>query len=362
MKYLLSIFFILLVGGSLAYYMGWLERLGLNKMEAATDEEPAISPSPSFSNAVPVDVYILRAESLENKINSTGTILPREGVSIRSEVAGIVTSISFNEGQRVKKNDLLVKLNQSELLAELKRLKQIIELRSEREKRNKLLLDQEVVSYEEYELIKAELDLAVNDADIIQAKINKTFIRAPFDGLLGFRRISKGAYLSPEVEITQLLNIDTVLVEFSVPSKYSKRIHLGKSIHFTTQSSIQPRRGTLYVRQPFIDSDTRMLTIRAFVVNRSHALLPGQFANISLVLDTYNDALMVPAEAVIPGEQGNSVYLVKNGQAESRPLEIGTRTNKRIHVLSGLEEGDSLIVTGLLRVFPGAKLDINQID
>lgn len=308
---------------------------------------------------LPVSTFVVTPAPFAESINSTGTLRADEGVELQAETNGKVVAIKFIEGAQVKKDDLLLKLNDADLRATLMRATYRRQLAKIREQRLALLLKQKMATQDDYD--SALNDVNVQDAEIAltQAQIEKTEIRAPFDGVVGLRYVSTGAYVNATTRIATLQRLDRLKIDFAVPEKYTGRIKVGSPISFSVAGGISRFYGEIYAIDPHIDSDTRTLLIRAICPNGDGRVLPGAFANVSVTLAELKDAILIPAEAVIPGLDEKNVFVMKDGKAERRAVETGMRTARTVHVLSGLRPGDVVITSGLQQMRVGQAVAAN---
>lgn len=316
-------------------------------------------------NAEPlvVNVVQLKKETLNNQLQVSGTILPNESVDIKPEISGLVTKVNFKEGQYVTKGTPLVYLNDNELQAQYQRLQYTQKLVQTQESRQKQLLAREAISQEEYDIVLNQYNTALSDIKLVQAQLEKTVIRAPFNGRLGLRQVSEGAVINAANIIVSIVNIDPIKLEFSIPERYAGLVAEGSSIYFSSESSTEEVEGKVYAFEPQIDAATRTIKLRAQSPNKSGKYLPGMFVKIRFVLDVKEDALLVPAESVIPELSGYKVFVVgADGNAEQRMIEIGTRTDTQVQVISGLKEGDLVLTTGVMQVRQGMPVKPTTIN
>lgn len=312
---------------------------------------------------IPVNVIQLKKETLSNQLQVSGTILPNESVDLKPEISGLVTRINFKEGQYVTKGTPLVYLNDDELQAQFQRLQYTQKLFQTQENRQKQLLAREAISQEEYDIVLNQYNTALSDIKLVEAQLQKTVVRAPFNGILGLRMISEGSVINSSNVIVSIVNIDPIKIEFSIPERYSSQVSVGSPIFFSSESSNEEVQGRVYAYEPQIDPATRTIKLRAESPNKSGKYLPGMFVKIRFVLEVKEDALMVPAEAVIPELSGYKVFVVgADGKAEQRIIEIGTRTDTHVQILSGLNEGDQVLTTGVMQVRQGMPIQPNQIN
>lgn len=311
---------------------------------------------------VAVKAYVVKPSTLDDRIVVTGTITPNEQVDLQSETAGRITKIYFREGASVGKGTLLVKINDAELRAQLGRAVARKELAVTKEARQRTLREKDAVSQAEYDVALNELRSAEADIALIRAQLEKTEIRAPFSGRIGLRYVSEGSNITPSTKIASLNNVNPVKIDFSVPEKYFSVVRPGSLITFTIQGASGEYNAKVYAVEPRIDAETRTLQVRALCSNSGGQLFPGAFAEINLVLNRTDGALMVPTEAVIPEMEGKKVFIVKDGKAEPRKIEVGIRTDRQVQIISGLAAGDSVITSGILQVKPGAKLKVSEVE
>ena len=322
---------------------------------------PAVSSGPQQGGPLSVEAKVINPRQIEDSIKVTGAILANESIALRSEISGKVEKIYFKEGQRVKKGDLILSINDDEIVAQVERLKYTQKLNESIEYRQRQLLEKEAISREEYDIALTTMKTTESDLKEREARMAKHKIRAPFDGIIGLRQVSEGSYISPSDLVANLYSINPIKIEFSVPGKYSSEIHKGDTIFFTLEISNDQFMGVVYAFEPRVDPTTRTIKIRAISQNDEGLLLPGQFAKISYVLAVIPDALMVPSVSVIPEMSGHKVFLYRNGLVNQENVEINLRTDQEVQVVSGLSPGDTVLTTGILQIRPGMPVVLNQI-
>ncbi|MBL4677292.1 MAG: efflux RND transporter periplasmic adaptor subunit [Mucilaginibacter sp.] len=310
---------------------------------------------------VAVNVMIVHDTTVVNQIDITGTIDANEKVSLVSQTAGAVTGIYFKEGQRVSKGQLLVKVYNQDLQASLAQVEAQMALAKDINRRNKILVEKEAISKEEYETSQSSYSAFKAQADNMRAQISRTEIRAPFSGVIGLRSISPGGYLSSATPIATLVNIDPAKVTFSVPERYLPLIKVGSKVTFTIESSQDKFGATVYAIEPALDAISRTITVRAKAPNPKNLLTAGAFAKINLTLDQIPKTIMVPTEAVIPDLKSSKVYVYHNGKALAKDVKTDLRTDTRIQIVEGLKSGDSVVVSGLIQIRPKAPLKVLKV-
>ncbi|MGY6521779.1 MAG: efflux RND transporter periplasmic adaptor subunit [Mongoliitalea sp.] len=332
------------------------------KKQETTSAGPATGPS-GTSAPLPVNVVELRPERLENNLSITGTIIPNETVNLRPEIPGLVTKVAFREGEFVKKGTPLVYLNDDELKAQYDRLSYTKKLFESQENRQKQLLEKEAISQEEYDIVLNQFNTNLADLRLVEAQLNKTIIRAPFDGVVGLRQISEGSVIGTADVIASIVNIDPIKIEFSIPERYANQVQLGSKIFFANDAGGADVEGTVYAYEPSIETGTRTLRIRATSPNKDRRFLPGMFVRIRYILGVNEDALMVPSEAILPELSGYKVYIVNSeGKVEERQVTIGTRTDRFVQLVDGVKNGDLVLTTGILQVRGGMPVNYTKIN
>lgn len=295
-----------------------------------------------------VSGIVVQTQTFDNNLSLSGSIEANEQVEIRSEISGIVEGIYFKEGSNVSKGQLLFKVNDTELRAQLVQTKTKEGLASENERRAKLLLEKEAISQEEYDIARTDLKLAQAQTQLIQAQIAKTSVKAPFSGKIGLRAISPGTYITPSLLVAKLVNISQLKITFSIPEKYAGQVRPNSSLSFTVTGSTKKYNAKIYAIEPEVEISTRTLQVRAIAENKEGELLPGTFANVELHLDIIKDAIVIPTEAIIPVQNGKKVFISDMGKAKEVMVETATRTDASVLVLSGLKAGDTLLTTGVM--------------
>lgn len=317
---------------------------------------------PRSSGPLPVKAHITEYEVLDNKVLTTGTILANEEVDLKSEVSGKIKKILFREGSYVSAGDLLVKINDADLQAQLQSAKSRLELQKDTEYRQKQLLEKEAISQEDYDMTANQLKVNQAEVELIKAQIDKTEIRAPFSGIVGLKNVSEGSFVTNSTVIASLQNINPIKIDFSIPERYSSMVEVGDEINFSISGNNKNYIGKVYAIEPKIDPVTRTLKIRALCSNTGREILPGSFANVELVLKKIGNAILIPSEALIPDIQGQKVFIYRNGSAIPQQVETGIRTDVRVQLTSGVNEGDTIITSGMLQLRPGSPVSISEFE
>ncbi|MBQ8501386.1 MAG: efflux RND transporter periplasmic adaptor subunit [Bacteroides sp.] len=309
-----------------------------------------------------VNAKVIKPQLLKDEIPIIGSLLPDEEVSLSFETSGKITEINFEEGTFVKKGQLLAKVNDRPLQAQLQRLVSQLKLAEDRVFRQNALLERDAVSKEAYEQVKTELATLNADIDLVEANIQQTELRAPFDGIIGLRQVSVGTYASPSTIVAKLTKISPLKVEFSVPERYANDVKTGTGLNFTLEGNLNTLHATVYARESRIDPTTHTLTIRALYPNSNGTILPGRYVNIRLNKTEIKDALAIPSEAIVPEMGMDKVFLYKSGKAQPVVITTGIRTESEVQVLEGLQVGDTIITSGTLQLRTGLSVTLDHVE
>ncbi len=305
-----------------------------------------------------VSAYVVQTLEQENNIYSSGTALANEEVILRPEVSGKLIGLYFQDGSIVEKGTLLAKINDADLKAQLKKLDLQYQLASEKNKRLKSLLEINGISTEEVDESSNQLFTLQADKDFINAQLAKTEIRAPFTGNIGLRQVSEGSLVSSSTIIATMQQRNILKIDFSVPEKYTTNIAVGDLVQFNVDNNPDTLMAKVIATESRIDEQTRNLMVRALYNNKENKIVPGSFARVRLITKKKANVIMIPTQAVIPELKGKKVFVVKQGKAQPVKVVTGVRTDSKIEIVSGLNQGDTVIVTGILSLKPEAPVKI----
>ena len=311
--------------------------------------------------SLPVSIYIAEFMSNQDGRMTMGTLRANERVDVVSELSGRVIAINFGEGQFVKKGEILIRLNDDELLTQFTKAEYQFTLLGQRLGRQKILLEKDAVSREEYDGVLTEYNVLKQDIEQLKIKIEKMKIRAPFDGVLGFREISMGAFLQPGSKISTLVDVANLKLEFSIPEKYINDVKSGENIIFTVEGMSNKFNAKIYAIDPEVELKTRTVMLRAIYKNSNLKLKPGMSAKVTINSTNGAKNIYVPNQSVVPDVNGRSVWMLKEGKATLVPVQTGTRTADMLEILSGIERGDTIITTGLMQLREGIPVNPTNI-
>ena len=307
-----------------------------------------------------VNAIIVKPQVLTEDIPLVGSLIPDEEVDLSFETSGKIVSINFEEGTHVTKGQLLAKVNDRPLQAQLQRLVSQLKLAEDRVFRQDALLKRDAVSKEAYEQVKTELATLNADIESVEAQIEQTELRAPFDGVIGLRQVSVGTYASPTTVVAKLTKISPLKVEFAVSERYANDVKIGSMLTFTLEGSLNQYQAKVYARESSLDLNTHTLTIRALYPNPT-GIMPGRYASLTLRRHELQDALAIPSQAIVPEMGTDKVFLYKSGKAQPVDIITGIRNESLVQAVKGLAEGDTVIISGTQHLRTGMPVTLDKI-
>ncbi|MDR1585445.1 MAG: efflux RND transporter periplasmic adaptor subunit [Prevotellaceae bacterium] len=309
-----------------------------------------------------VNTQVLEYETLNDMFRTRGFLLPDEEVDLSFETSGKITDIYFKEGAAVQKGQLLAKVNDKPLQAELKKIESQMPLAQERVKRQEALLKKDAVSQEAYESVATELEKLKADVELVKARIAQTELRAPFDGIIGLRQVSEGAYASPATIVSHLTKISPLKIEFSVNEKQADDIKPGTKLQFTLDGSMKTYQAEVYAVETNLERQTLTLKARAYYANADKKLKPGHSVAIETNIREISNTLVAPAISIIAEMGRDIVYVYRGGKARRVEVKKGLRTASSVQILSGLQQGDTLITSGVMQLRDGLAVEIADLQ
>ena len=309
-----------------------------------------------------VEAFIVKTRSLSENLEVPGSLLPFEQTEIHPEISGRVVRLNLPEGSFVRKGTVLVKLFDEDLQAQLKKLQVQLEINIKTAERQKELLKISGISQQEYDLSELAVNNLKADIELLKVNISKTEIRAPFDGRIGLKSISDGAYISPTTPITTISQVGKLKVEFSVPEKYSDLMHKGRVVNFSIAGTTKTFSAAILATESVIEANTRTLRVRGVVNGNDPLLVPGAFAKVGLKLDENDKALIIPTQAIIPQARNKRVALYADGKVKYQVVTTGIRDSAYVQITDGLKLGDTVITTGLLAIRPESKIKLSKVQ
>jgi membrane fusion protein (multidrug efflux system) len=337
-------------------FLGWVS------CTSEAKNTPTTKAATAAPVGVPVDAIVLKSETIKDEMEATGTLVANQAVDIVSELNRKVIRVNVKEGSVVGTGALLFQLDDADLQAQLEQLIQQQKLARLNEQRLKDLIQHQAVIQQDYD--QTFTNLKVIDAQVQQLRvmIEKTRIRAPFSGRIGIIHVYPGSFVTPQTVMTNLVDYTQLKLDFTVPEKYAAVLREGSQVKFTVESNEKTYTATVQAHESKLDQNTRTLLIRAVSPNPKEEILPGQSARLNIALNSAPNSLMVPSQALMPSSQGYTVYAIKNNKATMIPIQTGQRSDRNVQVLSGLAAGDTLITSNLMRLSPGAAVQVATIN
>lgn len=308
---------------------------------------------------LPVEAVTVQPRPLDRTIMAVGSLRADEAVVVRPEIDGRIAEISFAEGERVEKGQVLLRLDDSTQRARLAKAEAALALSRSNYQRAEQLAQRQNMSQASRD--EAYSRMRVDEAEMraVAVELEKTAIKAPFAGVVGLRKVSVGAYVQPGQDVVDLVSLDPIKVDFRVPEVFAGQVTPGQTVEISIDAF--PGRtftGEVYALDPQVDVDGRSMMLRARVANGegdAHGpLRPGMFARITLLLDHRDDALMVPEQALVPKGRTQLVVKVVDGAAQYTPVQIGWRSEGQVEITEGLKPGDVVVTAGQMKLQPGA--------
>ncbi|HSD99120.1 MAG TPA: efflux RND transporter periplasmic adaptor subunit [Burkholderiales bacterium] len=309
---------------------------------------------PSRPMGLPVKAAAVRVGTVTHDISAVGSLLANESVMIRPEVAGRVAEIHFGEGQAVAAGARLVTLDAAEVRAQLDASRADERLTEQRAERAAELFTRNFISQQALEDAREAHKKATAQRQENEARFSKTEIRAPFDGIVGLRQVSAGAYLKAGEDIVRLDKIDVMKLDFRVPEVYLAKIRRDQPVAVRVDAFPGERfPGRVYAIETAVDERTRTVLLRGRVENKGLKLRPGMFARVVLELGSNNKAALIPEQAIVPRGDRNFVFRVVDGRAALTEVALGARSPGQVEIVKGLKPGEQVVTDGQIKLQDG---------
>ena len=333
--------------------LGAIKGLQINRMIAVGSQS---APPPET-----VTTAVVRSESWEELITSVGSLEAVQGVMLTAELSGKVVRITFEPGTKVKAGDLLLQQDISSEEAQLRAAEATVALTKLELERSRKLLTKKAVAQAKYDTDEAQYKQAVARLDGIRATIRKKTIRAPFAGTLGIRLVNLGQILNEGEPIVSLQTIDPIFVNFSLPQQQLVQVKPGLKVRVTADALAgQAIEGEITAISPEVDAATRNIKVQATVANSQERLRPGMFVNVSVVLPSREEMLVIPTTAVLYAPYGDSVFVVHEKESEKgaqpsdvvqqKIVQLGEKRGDFVALVSGLDKGETVVSTGVFKL------------
>ncbi len=304
---------------------------------------------------------IASLQKIDNTIEANGTVISNENVELHPEISGRLTYLNIPEGKYVTKGTVLAKINSADLAAQYQKSKVQLELYQKNEKSLRTLLAVNGINQNDYDIALNQVNSSRADMAYTQTLIDKTIIRAPFDGTLGLRQVSPGAYVTPTTVIATLQQLGTLKIDFTLPEEYGSLVKVGEIVDVEVDAAEETRqRAKIIAIEPQANSQTRNLLVRALLAGKSAN--PGAFVKVYVgAQGSGKMAVLVPTNTIIPNDINSQLVLIRKGKSEFVDIRTGIRLANNVEITKGINAGDTIVVNGVLFVRPNSKVKIRSI-
>ncbi len=310
--------------------------------------------------AVPVIAEPASTQTVAHTLSLVGSLEANEVVEIKSEIDGAIEAIRFEEGQPVNKGQLLIQIDGSKLRAMLAQAQANLSLAETTRERYKGLIEAGGVSRQEFDEAMSKYESSRAAVALVQEQLRDASIEAPFDGIVGARQLSVGQFVTPGTALTWLIDPDPIKVEFRVPERYVGQVKADQLVEVRVDPFPDASfRGKVYFVDPQIDPGTRTALVKAIVPNPDGQLRRGMFASVALTVGQHDGAVVIAETAIVHNDQSTSVYVIENGQAQPRPVQLGARLPGHVEVVEGLAPGEMVVTEGIQKLRPGAQVAVH---
>ncbi|HMP90657.1 MAG TPA: efflux RND transporter periplasmic adaptor subunit [Kiritimatiellia bacterium] len=301
------------------------------------------------------------AETIQSTIQLVGSLKARDAINVVSEISASVSEILFEDGQEVKKDQIIARLDDAKITARLNEARARFQLARTNFERNRNLYSSQTISRQEFDQAESEFQVAEAAFRLLERELSDTVIKAPFDGVVGERLVSIGQFLNVGQPVTHLVRMDPLEVEFRVPERHLSRIALGQPVVMKSPAfSAETLSGVISFIDPIVNPDTRTVLTKALIQNENHRFRPGLFGSLDVILEERPNAIVIPESAVrYAGDQASVVIMDANDRAEFRNVVVGQRLPGRIEIVEGLSDGERVVVEGYQKMGPGTGIVIS---
>jgi membrane fusion protein (multidrug efflux system) len=306
-------------------------------------KEPKKSPPPT------VDVIVATTQTISDSIEANGTVISNDFVELHPEATGRITYLNVPEGKFIKKGTVIARINDEDLVANLNKSKAALVLAQNYVNRLKPLLAVQGVNQADYDAAVNTVISTQADINYSQALIDKTIIRAPFDGVVGLRQVSIGAYVSNADIIATMQQVKNLKIDFTLPEEYSAYVKTGAVVQVILDATTDTLKhsATILAIEPQANTTTRNLKVRAVLKDNARAN-PGAFVKVFVAQNSNKQSILVPTNCIIPSDINKQLILVKDGKAQFTNVITGARMQSDVEITSGVNAGDTVVVTGVL--------------
>lgn len=346
-------------------FIGLLVFLTMRNIEKGKEMGKMFAPPPAAVTTVTV-----QPQTWQPVLSAVGSLKAVQGVTVSTDLAGIVSEIAFESGTAVQKGALLVKLDTQQEEAQLRSAEARLMLAKADIERKRDLIAKKAIAASEMDTAQSQLAQTAADVEQMKALVARKQLTAPFDGLVGIRQVNLGQYLNPGAMIVPLQSLDPIYVDFALPQQHFEAIAVGKKLRVAASGVAGDRfEGEITAIDSRVDEATRNVMVQGTLKNGDQKLKPGMFVDVEVLLPEKAGVLAIPSSSIAYAPYGDSVYLVKDGQTpDGKPakevrqkfVKLGPKRGDQVSILSGLTAGDEIVSSGVFRLRPGAPVQVNN--
>ena len=330
---------------------------GSKEKKIKATDKPAGPPPP-----MKVEGYIVKTIAVSEDLELPGSVIANEMGEIHPEVSGRLTFLNAAEGKTVGKGTLIAKIYDGDLKAQLNKLQIQQGVQEKTTERYRQLLEINGVSQQEYDMQTLGINNLRADMEIVRSNIRRTEIRAPFSGTLGLKMVSPGAYVSPQTVITTIRQNTQLKIDFTLPERYISKLTNGQLVDFRVEENEKKYTARVMATEMGISENNRALKVRALILQNDGKILPGAFVKITTKFEPDPNAIMIPAQAIVPQARGKKVIVYRSGTVSFDDVETGKRDSSMVQITAGLKVGDTIITTGIMGLKPKSKVIISKLN
>jgi membrane fusion protein (multidrug efflux system) len=356
-----DIFMMIMHHRNTRFLMSYVLLLFISSLLYSCKNEDKTKTAPRGSGPVEADVIVIKKQDFSYGIEANGSVLANEFVELKPEISGRLVQLNIAEGSHVSEGTLLAKIYDEDLQAQLRKYQSQLEIANKTVERFGKLLEVNGLNQQEYDQAVSVSDGLRADLDYTKAQIRKTEIRAPFSGLIGLRSVSPGAYVTQAQVLATLQQVSNLKVDFVLPENQMHMVKNGMMVHLKSAQGIEHTAKVIAI-EPQINAATRNVKVRAIIQDKAEDITPGSFVVVGIDASSSNEgSILIPTNAIIPESRSKKVAVLKNGVIHMQEIETGYRTSDRVVVTKGLNEGDTVAVSAILFLKPGAEVKIRNV-
>jgi len=320
-----------------------------------------------------VTTIVVKGQTWQPVLSSVGSLRAVNGVTVSTDLAGIISTINFESGAAVKKGDLLIQLDTEQEEAQLHAAEAKLEWAKLDLDRKRDLVAKKTISPSDWDSANSEFRQAEANVDTAKAIIARKRIVAPFDGYLGIRQVNLGQFLNPGSPIVPLQSLDPIYVEFNLPQQNLPQIAVGKKLRIRAADIEGEFEAEINAIDSKVDDATRNVMVQGTAHNPDHKLRPGMYVNVDVLLPEKEGVLAIPVSSINYAPYGDSVYVVKPAadgkpgpdgkpafEVEQHIVKLGPKRGDQVSILSGIKDGDEVVTSGVFKLRPGAAVQVNN--